>query len=173
MNNKFELTEKERLSYVIQLEILEKLYPEDTIYTELKKALSYGFMYHYGDLIDTFLNRDELSVNDCKLVLNILDMYRTLIFSAQHYKWKDMSTVRFLGFDCNDKVEVKMYSYARYFMEDLDRYNEIKELSNGDYNSHMQMLPKYKRMLEEFDKISKIDGYYISEKNIKRILNIK
>lgn len=169
---KLKLSEKERLSYVLQLEILETLHPEDDSYKNIKKALSCGYTYHYEELFSRFLNEKELSIEDCKLVLDILDMYRSLIFSAQLYKWEDMSRVTFRGFDCNDMIECKMSSYAKYFMEDLDRYDEIKELSKGNYNSHIKMLPKYRKMLQEYQKSEIINGYILPEDNMKKILEV-
>lgn len=171
MDNKFELTEKERLSYILQLEILEKLSPEKHQYTELKDALSNGFTYHYNDLVDFFLDKNELSIEESRLVLDILEMYRGLIFSATKLGWENMGKVTFLGFDGNDSIESKMYSYARYFMEDLDRYDEIRELSNGDYNSHTKMLPKYQRMLLVFKEIPKLRHCSMNEDELNQILN--
>lgn len=167
----FELTEKERISYILQLKILSKLYPEDPTYKELSIALESGYTYHYSDLASYFLE-DELPVEDCKLVLDILDMYRGIIFSAKHFKWSDMNRVRFPGFDYNDSLELKMGLYAQYFMEVLKRYDEIRELSKGDYNSHMKMLPKYTKMLTYFRGIKKIDNYRMSEDDLNYILNI-
>lgn len=169
MEREFDLTEKERLSYILQLLILEKLEPEDNVYANIRKALENGFTNHYADLKDTFL-ANELSLENCRLVLDILDMYRGLIFSAQNHKWDNMQKVRFPGFDCNDTLESKMYSYAKYFMEDLDRFDEIKQLSNHEYNSHREMLPKYKRMLEIWNSLSMDNQYRMTERQMQEIL---
>jgi uncharacterized protein len=172
MEKEFNLTEKERISYILQLSILEKLYPEDKTYKDIRKALENGFTLHYKDLRRFICEgEDELSIENCKLVLDILDVYRGLIFSAKNNNWKDMSPVRFKGFDCNDKLEVIMHSYAKYFMEDLDRYDEIRELSCGDYNSHAEMIPQYKRMIEIWSKLEANDKYHMTDIQINKILN--
>lgn len=170
MDYKFELTEKERLSYILQLMTLEKLDPIDETFKNLRTALEEGFTIHYSDLKETFLH-NELSIENCRLVLDVLDMYRGLIYSANILKWENKEKVKFPGFDCNHSLEVKMYSYAKYFLDDLDRYNEIKKLSYGDYNSHMEMLPKYTRMLSIWQKLSIDDKYRMSENTMNQILN--
>nr|DAV88446.1 MAG TPA: YfbU domain protein [Caudoviricetes sp.] len=172
MDNKFELTEKERLSYILQLEILEKLSPEKHQYTELKDALSNGFTYHYNDLVDFFLDNNELSIEESRLVLDILEMYRGLIFSATKLGWENMGKVTFLGFDGNDSIEAKMRNYVRYLIEELGRYDEIKKFSNMDYNSHSEMLPKYKRMLSLFNEIPQQEKYSMNENVLNSILNV-
>lgn len=166
--NEFELSEKERISYILQLEILSKLFPDSGTYESLLDALKYGFKLHYKDLKDAFLY-GELSVEHCKWVLDILEMYRGIIYSGKDNM--DNSKLRFPGFDCNDSLEVKMYSYTRYFLEVLDRYAEIKELSNGDYNSHMVMSPKYERMLSIWNKLNHSERYSMSQKQIEDVLN--
>lgn len=169
MEEEFKLTEKERLSYVLQLMILEKLDPMDETYKNQRIALEEGFSSHYSDLRDTFLNT-ELSVENCKLVLNILDMYRGLIFSANLLKWENKDSVKFPGFDSNHSLEVKMYSYAKYFMDDLDRYNEIKELSCGEYNSHTKMLSRYIKMLSVWNELPCDNKYKMNEQQIDNVL---
>jgi|WetSurMetagenome_2_1015567.scaffolds.fasta_scaffold07149_2 uncharacterized protein len=171
MEKEFNLTEKERISYILQLSILEKLYPEDKTYKDIREALENGFTLHYKDLRKFICEgEDELSIENCKLVLDILDMYRGLIYSAQNNKWKDMKPVKFKGFDCNDELEVIMYSYAKYLMEDLNRFDEIKKISQGDYNSHEIMLPKYKNMISIWKKLPTEERYKMTDTQIKEIL---
>lgn len=171
MENKFELTEKERLSYILQLEILEKLSPEEHRYTELKEALINGFTYHYNDLVNFFLDKNELSIEESRLVLDILKMYRGLIFSATKLGWENMGKVTFLGFDGNDSIEAKMCNYVQYLIEELGRYDEIRKFSNSDYNSHSEMLPKYQRMLLAFKKIPQLRQCSMNEDELNQILN--
>ncbi len=163
MTSKFELNEKERISYLFQLEILRKLDPQNDVYKNLQKILENGYSLHYKDVRDVFIMSSEISEADCLLVLDILDMYDVLIQSAKCFGI-NLEQVRFRGFDCNNSHEAKLCSYAKFFMEDYERYDDIQELSKGVYNSHMEMLPKYRRMLalwgkkerltkEEFDQI--------------------
>lgn len=170
MKEKFNLTEKERLSYILQLSILEKLDPKNDTYMNLREALESGYTERYKDLFDTFLY-SELSEENCRLVRDILEMHRGLIWSAQNHGWEDMSEVEFHGFDCNDELEAKMASYAKYFMENLDRYDEIKRFLQGEYNSHMEMLPKYQRMLEVWKELPEHDKLRMTKEEMRGVLD--
>ena len=68
------LTAKERLSYALQLRILEKLSPDDDTLKNLKTAIEEGYTIHYQDLFEILSN--ELSLEDCRFVLDVLEMYR-------------------------------------------------------------------------------------------------
>lgn len=83
-----------------------------------------------------------------------------------------MGKVTFLGFDGNDSIEAKMRNYVRYLIEELGRYDEIKKFSNMDYNSHSEMLPKYKRMLSLFNEIPQQEKYSMNENVLNSILNV-
>lgn len=170
MENEFNLTEKERLSYILQLLILEKLSPKDETYKNIREALENGFIHHYKDLKEIFLYR-ELSIEDSKFVLDVLEMYRGLTYSAKDLSIENMNDVRFQGFDGNDDLEVKMMSYTKYFMEDLDRYPEIRDQCKNYYNSHMQMKPKYERMLSIWKKLSNDERYRMPPEVIESVLN--
>lgn len=120
---KFDLTEKERLLYAMQLEILEKLNPsEDKRYKNLRKAIEEGYTAHYCDLKEYIY--EELSFDDCIFVTKVLNMYRGLINSSKKNK-SNKKRVSFPGFDGNDGLEGRMCSYVQYLFEDLDGYKEI------------------------------------------------
>lgn len=110
---------------------------------------------------------------ECREVLDILEMYRTMIFSQQKLGKSEELTeksVRFPGFDSNN--EAKQHSYTRYLVIDLCRFPEIR---NGtpypDFNSHCKMLPTYKIMLNIWNNLS--DEYDLAANEIKKILEIK
>lgn len=171
METILKLTDKERLSFILQLKILQKLEPYNNTYKDLCEALSQGFTIHYNDLQEEFLD-EEMPAEQCRLVLDILEMYRGLIFSAYSLQWKKLEKVKFPGFDCNDPEEVRMCAYATYFLEDLQRYDEIRELSNHDYNSHCPMLSQYRKMLLQFKEIPAEKRYSMTEDQINNILEI-
>ena len=64
-----------------------------------------------------------------------------------------------------------MASYARYFVFDLRRYDEIKTNSNGDFSSHMIMQNKYQRMLSIWKEYEYMVRYHLSKEQIESILN--
>ncbi|MDR4493908.1 MAG: YfbU family protein [Nitrospirales bacterium] len=143
-----QLDKKDRLIIANQLKILEKLYPEEaTYYAQHRKALEYGYSLHYSWLVENFF--EEMTVDECREVLEILNMYRAITFSYK--KIQDTSGIqdswlKFQGFDGNN--ESKQFSYAQYFISDLGRFDELKyEAEYPDFNSHMPTLEKYRRML--------------------------
>lgn len=143
-----ELTKLERLSLINQYLILEKLYPEEQEhYAELRQALENGYALHYSWCFD-FLNND-MSIDECKKVLDILDLYRSITYSSldlQDSEIKKHHYFKFLGFDGNN--EPQYMSYTDFFIKKLGRFDELLyENPNRSFNSHTRMLPKYERML--------------------------
>jgi uncharacterized protein len=139
-----ELTKKERLVLINQFLILEKLYPdEEKYYEEHRIALQHGFALHYQWIVENVW--DDLSEEDCRKVLDALELYRAIIFSFDALgDKKDLTeaTVRFRGFDGNN--ESHHLAYARYFIVDLGRYEELRRGQEyPDFNSHCPMLETY------------------------------
>ena len=146
-----ELNEKDRLIIANQLKILEKLYPEEAdYYAKHRKAVEQGYKLHYSWLVEHFY--DEMTEDECREVLDILDMYRAIAFSFKKLQDKsgiDERSVRFAGFDGNN--EGKQFSYAQYFIVDLGRFEELScDAKYPDFNSHREMLGKYRRMLQKW-----------------------
>ena len=148
-----ELTEKERLAFINQLQILEKLYPNGKKHFRQKRtALENGFVHEYSKMTE-FLY-DELSKEDCEEVLNILDMYTAITSSLGELEEGDNlhkhSFAKFKGFDGNH--EGNRMSYVEYCINDLQLYKELKMTSNGTFNSHSEMLETYQKMFKHFSK---------------------
>lgn len=143
-----ELTKKERLAFIYQLRILEALYPDEaTDFAHKRTALEDGYALHYEWLIENL--SDDLSEEQCREVLDILDMYRAITFGLGNVDENDPlrhhRLAKFRGFDGNN--EGQLMAYARYFIVDLDRYDELKEGKLPSFNSHMPMLAIYQKML--------------------------
>jgi len=142
-----ELSKKERLALINQFLILEKLYPDEASYYEQHRiALQQGFQLHYKWILENVW--DDLSEEECRKVLDALDLYRGIVSSFDALQDKDgliESEVRFPGFDGNN--ESHHLAYARYFVVDLERYEElIRGQKYPDFNSHCPMLERYERM---------------------------
>lgn len=166
------LSKIERLILSNQFRILEALYPDDTEYFKSKeKALNEGFELHYDDLSEE-LSNDVLSEDDCREVLDILDMYRALTFSYESLEDKsgiDPYYLKFRGFDLNDEYECKRLSYVNYFINDLHRFEELKYGQKyTDFNSHSEMMEIYKKMLTRWESLDK--NYNLSKQKIIEIL---
>lgn len=166
-----ELSRKERLFLSNQLKILEKLYPKEADYYEKhRKAVEQGYSLHYDWITENL--REEMSEEECREVLDILDMYRALTFSYRDLddksnlpEWK----IEFPGFDGNN--EPKQMKYTEYFINDLNRFSELRDDSDfPDYNSHSPMLEKYRRMLSKWNEFDQKQN--LSKDEIIEILEV-
>lgn len=189
MSDTIELNKKERLFLVNQLEIIknQKLIIEllkgsnesgDRYhYNNQIKALKEGFELHYDDVFDEISN--GLSRKDCLFVLDVLEMYRGITYSFLALKrsnsLKELSEkdIKFEGFDLN--TETEQFSYAKYFLFDLDRYDEIKDIAgkNYDFNSHTSFtIPRYKKQLKIWEEYNSLENRYkMTEDEIKKLLH--
>lgn len=174
-----ELSKKDRLILVNQYRILQKLSKEGyevADYESKITALLNGYTLHYEDLFDEF-SENELSVEESRYVLDVLELYRAIIFSYTRLCGENLVTkltdkdVAFPGFDGNEESEY--LSYARYFIEDLGRYDEIKQYAaDWDFNSHMNTTHRYKSMLSMIANIEPRYRYCMSEEQIIKLLQL-
>lgn len=162
-----ELSKPERWILSNQYRILEKLYPKEAKnYSEERKAIERGYSLHY-DSITQYIE-EGLNKNQCDEVMDILDMYRILKSSVKKLKIRDIK-IKFPGFDGNNEGE--QLGYVRYLIEDLNRFIEIKKISESpNLNSHHQTLELYRRMLDEWDKCK--NKYDPTKEEIERILEV-
>jgi len=135
-----------------QLKILERLYPEEAdAYANQRKAVEEGYSFHYPSLMDHIYN--EMTVEECREVLDILQMFSTIKISFEDLDDKSdikENRIRFAGFDGNN--ETRQMIYARYFIVDLERYDELRSGSQySDYNSHSPSIDRYRRMLKVWE----------------------
>lgn len=139
----------QRLMLANQYLILEKLYPsEEEFYRNNRIAYENGFEAHYSWATEHIL--DPLSPENSRLVLDVLAMYSSIYFAVRETEAFDFnSRFRFDGFDGNE--ETKLLIYCRYFVNDLDRYQELKYgAAEGDFNSHGPTLEMYREQLERW-----------------------
>ncbi|QUM90202.1 YfbU family protein [Moritella sp. 36] len=146
-NSNIEMTDIERLSLINQFLILEKLYPEEADYYEKNRiALEQGYKAHYKTIFEHLW--EEMSEESTKEVLDILEMHRAITWSVSDLDKtnKLKSKYFFRGFDGNEESE--QLSYCHYFIVNLERYQElVQNQEYPDFNSHCNMLQKYRRML--------------------------
>lgn len=142
----------QRLILANQYLILEKLYPlEEKFYKNHRIVFENGFEAHYSWATEHIL--DPLSAENSRFVLDVLAMYSSIYFAVRDSDAFDFnSPFRFEGFDGND--ETKLLIYCRYFVHDLDRYQELKYGdAESDFNSHKPTLDMYRRQLERWRSI--------------------
>ncbi|MCU5682774.1 YfbU family protein [Bacillus wiedmannii] len=155
------LSKVERLILSNQYKILERLYPEEQKYYEVdRKAIEEGYELHYGEIGEHIY--DGLTSAECREVLDILSMYRKIIFTIENMSGEEQKaikskhTIYFEGFDANDEHEINLLMYARYYIVDKGRFQEFKESEAYPYfNSHTPMLQKYRKMLEKYNKLNR------------------
>lgn len=155
-----------RYELINQLLILEKLYPDEAdYYAKNRKALEYGFELQYSWLTENL--SEGLTVEECREVLDILDMYRSITFSWNRLNPKERipDNIKFKGFDGNNESALR--SYVQYFVMDLERFEELKYgQSFPSFNSHTRMLERYKNQL----RIWRNFDYELTEEQIALIL---
>lgn len=142
---KFDLTLKERLFLVNQYRILEKLYPDEAENLSRKRdVVSSGYSLDYNWLAND-IEKDELSEEECKEMLDILSMHRALKSSCES-AGVDPKLVAFKGFDGN--TETKQFAYTVYLLERCNSWDDLHNKGH-DYNNHFPTLRRYRAMLRE------------------------
>jgi uncharacterized protein YfbU (UPF0304 family) len=137
-----------------------------------RKALEDGYALQYEVMFEHIY--DEMSEEECREVLDILDMYRAITFSFQRLEEAGESLegltrndIGFQGFDGNN--ETKQMSYTQYFVHDLGRFQELTDGNKyKDFNSHFPTMDLYRRMLDEWRKKGK--SFELSGKDMLNLL---
>ena len=144
------LTPAERLQLINQFRILEKLYPEDAEhYAESRGIIAHGYTIQYEEVFNEVY--EEMDIEECQYVFDVLDLYRTLTRSFDALTDKKGLTsenVRFQGFDGNNE------SRRHAFAEHLRKQGKWTETLTGRLNSHSKItMSLYPRMLAKFEPI--------------------
>ena len=156
------LTLVQRRTLALQHEILAELTNEPDPYEfderlpyhrERAEVLYRGYTGEYGD---EFSLDPEMARTECRLVWDLLDMFRVVRASIERLSETDrvslgedvILALRFRGFDGNDEREGAMLSYSRHLLRSgrwTDLLPQFAENDNG--NSHWPTLGTYLRML--------------------------
>ncbi|HDR7595222.1 TPA: YfbU family protein [Bacillus mycoides] len=139
------LSKHERLILANQYEILFRLAKDEDEkinFTNLRDIFTSGYSRYYSHATEFF--SEEVSPQECKFVIQVLNLYRDLYFSRKRNKEALTSiaeeNVLFKGFDLNDDVGSKYYSFYKFIVEQQGGYDYIRELIKEGkiegYNSH-------------------------------------
>lgn len=156
-NEKIKFSDKEKISLINQYKILSKLYPEEeSYYQELTSIIENGYSIFYSQLKGWI--SDELPEDECKFVLDILNLYRVIEDTKRKNKNSNLAEYRhsyFEGFDGNNESEY--LSFASFLIKKQGKFAEQQDylIKNDDLNSHHQMKEKYDRMLRKWEQYSK------------------
>lgn len=133
-----------------------------------------NFAFHFEGLLK-LMSGEENAVNECKEVLDILEMYNTIIKYYKSLEHKDKLTdekVAFPGFD--DLNETNHYYFAWLFLKTLNKYPIVEEFTQtDDLKTHCSILPKYRAMLRKWSEIKScgINMGLLNESQIIEILD--
>ncbi|MCU6618544.1 YfbU family protein [Achromobacter mucicolens] len=146
-----EISQRDRLMLINQYKILASLNKDEADhYNELISILENGYKVFYSQL-DEWIS-DEMPEEQGRFVLDVLDLYRAIEDIKRATKDDRLLGHRysfFPGFDGNN--ETAHMGFCRFLIETQGKFQEQKQylLKNDNLNSHMPMIEKYIRMLEE------------------------
>jgi hypothetical protein len=161
---------KDRIILINQFKILERLDPDgDTDYSEMIEILSNGYSIFYGD-INRIVEEEEVSTNDCRFVLDVLDLYRVI----ERFKESDEDTTdieehslgTFRGFDGNNESEY--LSFTRFLIQTQGKFQEQLPYEEDNFNSHNLTIHNYRPMIEKWRSLEQ--PRELSKENIIEIL---
>ncbi len=126
-----------------------------------------GYEWNYRDISQYI--QPSMEYGDCEEVITILDMFRYIYYACSKYDCSDIPLEfrRFQGFDGNE--ETSYLNYARFIVEQEHWYEELGQNGITDLNSHTPMLPKYRKMLEQWKSCE--DPHQLTKKDVIRIVN--
>lgn len=173
------MNKADRLKLRNQFLILEKIDQErEDIWEKKKEVAEEGFALHYsGELaaedLYSGIADNEVSEDDCSLVLEVMDLYSTLQQSYESLEGGgniNKERIKFRGFDGNDPHEGRLLSYAKFVSNKLNRFGQL-ECKDGDFNSHGLAggYDKYKRQIEFWESMD--DKYELASDEIEEILS--
>lgn len=149
------LSKQQRLSLANQykimkdLALLRKEEYESRHYEYVEQIFENGYVKLYPRALSHIDN--EMAEADSEEVLSILDMHRALLWSlGPKASPEELEKVRFLGFDGNNESEY--LAFAEFF-QNSPPTKKFAELQI--FNSHHATLPRYRKMLAEWDRLKR------------------
>ena len=167
-----ELTKKDRVILINQYNILKRLDPDNSgYYDELIEILQNGYQIFYSK-VDEWIC-DDMPAGEGRFVLDLLDIYRMV----EHYKHNNPADKeldehpwgQFRGFDGNNETEY--FGFTNFVIGIQGKFTEQEKYrGNTDgFNSHMQVLEKYKGMVRKWHTMGRV--YETSKTAILEILD--
>ena len=116
---------------------------------------------------------DETSEEISQFVIDVLQMYRVLNNSYNKLNDDeksqiDLYDISFKGFDGNEEIDY--YTYAKFYLEKLDRFGELKVSKYYAINSHGNMLNDYLKMVSLWKEVKTSRYDDLSFKNMQYII---
>ncbi len=167
------------------LQLITKDEYEAEHHERMIEVLEHGFTGEYSDEFVTI--SDELPLSECRLVWDILDMFRVLAASIDHVGVEAVEALdehadhalRFRGFDFNDRREGRLAHYASHVIRG-GRWEELAVYFDDKHergNSHAPVLATYLRMLDVYRPIWEVlvsgagrGRYHLNEDELRQIV---
>lgn len=167
------LQKKDRLLLINQYKILATLdKSEESHYLELIEILERGYAIFYS-MIDEWVSED-MPEAEGRFVLNILDLYRAIEDvkrSTKDSRLLEHTYGVFPGFDGNNESEY--LGFCRFLIEKQGKFQEQEQYfsKNDGMNSHMPMVDKYRRMLEEKKAVATRNSWRLTVEQALKVLD--
>lgn len=106
-----------------------------------------------------------------EFIYDVLTIYSRMINSVECNQGGAhkhiVNDVKFPGFDGNNELDEM--EFVEFFIVKIGRFGEIETINNGEYNSHREMIPTYKRMVSQFKQMG--EPVIMSDEQIDCLLN--
>ena len=162
-----EMTSTQRLILINQYELMALLDKENADkYRRYQNIIKGGYRLNLKELHKEF---SELSEDECKTVINTLEMYQALQVSYNNLHHKEDMTphrLKFLGY-CAIR-EKKYLNYLGFIAENDKKYRDLIQCPNG-CDAQTPMWDKYIKMLDVWHKCPR--QFHLSLAEIKQVLN--
>lgn len=158
-----DLSLKDRVILANQYRIRAVLDEEESEHwAKLAEIVEHGYKGQYYQFSNWFY--DELPVDECNEVSDVLQMFRSFDTANRDLKDHgiDPQKLVFNGFDGND--ESKYLVYLQFLIDKEDKWTEHK---GRDLNSHAPMMDRYRKMVEKWK--TSADKYRLNADDLKRI----
>lgn len=176
------LSKVERLILANQYQLLS-MRKNNYISKETAKNYSTILLQGYELLYDEIFSGmdDTVSSEECRFVLDVLTMYRDISNSYFNLLEENPNLslnkedIAFKGFDGNGEGE---YHFAKFFIQDFNRFKDLVENEFMKFNSHSSAsISIYKEELEKYNIILNNRGKLtlpldLTEEEIKNILSV-
>lgn len=180
---------RENIDWFYGLKDLQYKFPEDEKFPVLIKAIENGYEYFYNEVREKLKRHEDVSLwpdlhvgvgkATCDLVVDVLGLFKEF-YIAQGMHGKDEipdKLIAFRGFD--PETESKHFDFCCFMLEDAYKiqpeyeYNGITSNPYFRQNSHREVLPFYKKMLERANETILYkygNGTYMSPKEVRYVL---
>ncbi|MDO6704595.1 YfbU family protein [Photobacterium sp. 1_MG-2023] len=161
-----EMTNAQRLILSNQYRLMAQLEPDHAAkYQRLQTIVERGYGLQLRELDKDF---GALSEAECKEIINVMEMHHAMQESQKQLNNHEIDSRRllFLGFDAQS--EPQQMHYVRFLTQIEHLYPGFLP-SEHQFNSHVPMQSKYRRMLTVWQKCPR--QYHLSATEIQQILN--